>query len=97
MIRHGESTANAEKRHAGWAQIPLTEKGRTDALRAKKILSGVKLDKIFVSDLLRAKQTLEIALPGAKGIETPLLREICVGELAGLLITEAAEKYGKKI
>lgn len=94
MIRHGESTANAEKRHAGWAQIPLTEKGRSDALRAKKILSGVKLDKIFVSDLLRAKQTLEIALPGAKGIETPLLREICVGELAGLLITEAAEKYG---
>lgn len=94
MIRHGESTANAEHRHAGWAQISLTEKGRADALYAKKTLSGVKFDKIFVSDLLRAKQTLEIALPGVKSIETPLLREIGVGNLAGLTLSEAAEKYG---
>ena len=94
MVRHGESTANAEHRHAGWAQVALTEKGKSDALCAKKLLSGIKFDKVFVSDLLRAKQTLSIALPEAESIETPLLREIGVGNLARLKISEAAEKYG---
>lgn len=27
MIRHGESLANFTDTHAGWAPVPLTEKG----------------------------------------------------------------------
>lgn len=95
MIRHGESTANAEKKHAGWAQIPLTEKGREDAKLAGKLLHGIQFDRIWVSDLIRAKETLSLALPDAEATETPLLREIGVGELSGKTIAECTELYGE--
>ncbi len=95
MIRHGESTANAEHKHAGWGQIPLTEKGREDALRAGELLRGIHFDRIWVSDLIRAKETMALALPHAEATETPLLREIGVGELSGQTIQECTEKYGE--
>lgn len=94
MIRHGESTANAEHRHAGWGQVPLTEKGRADARYAKEILQSIRFDRIYVSDLIRAKETLALALPGAEGIETALLREIGVGELSGHTIADCEVRYG---
>ena len=95
MIRHGESTANDEKKHAGWGQVPLTEKGREDAKKAGALLEGIAFDRIYVSDLIRAQETMELALPGAEGIVTPLLREIGVGELSGQRITDCTEKYGE--
>jgi broad specificity phosphatase PhoE len=95
MIRHGESTANAEKRHAGWAHVPLTEKGRADAVMAGKLLRDVEFDRIYVSDLLRAKETLALALPERTGIEEPLLREIHVGSLSGKLADECIAEYGE--
>ncbi|MBO5755277.1 MAG: histidine phosphatase family protein, partial [Clostridia bacterium] len=96
MIRHGQSVANAERRHVGWGQTPLTEKGREDARLAGTLLCDVSFDRIYVSDLIRAKETLEIALPEAKGIETPLLREIGVGELSGKTVSACAEEYGER-
>lgn len=95
MIRHGQSIANATRQHAGWAQVPLTERGVEEARRAGKILAGIRFDKVYVSDLVRAKQTLEAALPGIKGTVTPLLREISVGDLAGKTAAECLEIYGE--
>ena len=95
MIRHGESTANAEGKHAGWGQIPLTDKGRDDARHAGTLLEGVTFDRVYVSDLLRARQTRELALPGAEAIETPLLREIGVGELSGHRAEDCRARYGE--
>ena len=83
MIRHGESTANAERKHAGWAQVPLTERGRADAIAAGALIEGLHFDRVYVSDLIRARETMELALPNTEAIESPLLREISVGELAG--------------
>ena len=96
MIRHGQSTANAARLHAGWAQVPLTESGFEDARRAGKLLEGIHFDEIYVSDLLRAKQTMETALPGAIGEATPLLREINVGDLAGKNAAECLSIYGEQ-
>ena len=64
MIRHGQSTANAQHLHAGWAQIPLTDQGMEQARIAGRLLAGIQFDSIYVSDLLRAQQTLTAALPG---------------------------------
>lgn len=96
MIRHGQSTANAQKLHAGWAQIPLTEQGLAQAYAAGRLLEGIQFDSIYVSDLLRAQQTLTAALPGADGISTSLLREINVGDLAGKTAGECLEIYGER-
>ncbi len=95
MIRHGQSTANAARLHAGWAQVPLTDQGFADAHRAGKLLKDIQFDKVYVSDLLRAKQTMETAMPGVEGIVTPLLREISVGDLAGKNASECLEIYGE--
>lgn len=94
MIRHGQSTANEGRLHAGWAQVPLTERGFEDARRAGSLLRGVRFDKVYVSDLIRAQQTMETALPGAVGVTTPLLREISVGDLAGKNAQECLDIYG---
>ncbi len=96
MIRHGQSTANEGRLHAGWAQIPLTDRGVEDARRAGSLLQGIRFDKIYVSDLLRAQQTLETALPGAVGVTTPLLREISVGDLVGKRADECLAIYGEQ-
>lgn len=96
MIRHGESTANPMLRHAGWAQVPLTAKGEQDAQVARETLKGIEFDAVYSSDLVRALQTKEIALPGVAFEVTPLLREINVGELAGKLPDEATAIYGEK-
>ena len=96
MIRHGQSTANAQHLHAGWAQIPLTDQGMEQARIAGRLLAGIQFDSIYVSDLLRAQQTLTAALPGADSIPTSLLREINVGDLAGKTAGECLKIYGEQ-
>lgn len=96
MIRHGQSTANAGRLHAGWAQIPLTEQGFADARFAGTQLEGLSFDKVYVSDLLRAIQTLETALPGVEGERTHLLRETHVGSLSGKDPDQCFALYGQQ-
>ena len=81
LIRHGESETNKSGCYTGWAQVSLTEKGFSDAKKVSPMLVGLNFDKIYSSDLVRARQTLETALPGAVYETTPLIREINVGEL----------------
>ena len=95
MVRHGQSTANSKRLHAGWAQVPLTERGIEEARCAGKLLAGIRFDKIYVSDLLRAQQTLEAALPNAGAVTTPLLREVNVGDLEGKSADECLKIYGE--
>ena len=83
VIRHGESESNRNRTFAGWLDAHLTEKGRADAAKAGEVLQKLSFDKIFSSDLSRARETAEIALPGCEYETSELLREICVGALAG--------------
>ncbi len=96
LVRHGESTANTRHLHAGWAQIPLTEKGRADAKRAGELLKEIKFDMVYSSDLLRARQTAEMALPSETPVLTDLIREFDVGELSGKSIEECVNLYGER-
>lgn len=95
MIRHGQSTANEQRLHAGWLQFPLTERGVEEARCAGRLLTGIRFDKIYVSDLLRAQQTLEAALPNACAVTTALLREINVGDLASKSADACLKMYGE--
>ena len=95
MIRHGQSEANFAERHSGWHPYHLTEKGRAQALELSKRLEGVTFDKIYTSDLLRAMETCELACPGAPFEATSVIREIDVGELAGLPFTHCDEMLGQ--
>lgn len=84
LIRHGQTQANVDKIYAGQSDVPLTEEGRRQAERLRPILANIHFDRVYSSDLSRAIDTQKIALPGIQGIQTPLLREISVGSIAGL-------------
>lgn len=83
IVRHGESETNLTATYTGWMDVALTEKGQEDARRAGAILKGVRFDKIFSSDLHRAMHTAELAIPGCSFETSPMLREVCLGNLEG--------------
>ncbi len=95
MIRHGQSVGNRDHRHSGWSQFPLTDQGFEDARRAGEKLKGIRFDHVYCSDLMRARQTQETALPGAEAELDPLLREMNVGSLMCRPMQECQEEYGE--
>lgn len=94
VVRHGESETNLKKCWTGWMQVSLTEKGLRDAEGIGSFMRSVSFDKVYTSDLLRAKQTALTALPGCTYEETGLLREINVGSLAGRTFEDCEREYG---
>jgi len=96
LIRHGESENNNSGCWTGWADVQLTEKGIEDAKRVRKYISDIEFDKIYSSDLIRAKKTAEIAIPGCTYEETSLIREINVGELAGKKLIDCPRIFGEE-
>lgn len=97
VIRHGQSKTNVTGCYTGHLQIPLTEKGIKDAEGVRPFLRGINFDKIYSSDLIRAKNTAETALPGCTYEETPLLREVDLGSLCGKNIMKCREELGEKL
>lgn len=94
VVRHGQSEANLAGKYSGWSHVPLTEKGIADAAHAGKIMKDIEFAKVYASDLKRAMQTGQTALPGAEIETDPLLREISTGTLTGMHHKEALERYG---
>ena len=99
LLRHGESQWNLENRFTGWVDIPLTDKGRAEARRAGELLRDLSFDRAFSSVLIRAIESLEIALAAAGQLKVPVekdpaLNERMYGDLQGLNKEETAKKFG---
>ena len=61
MIRHGESTANVQRIIShDHGSYPLTEKGRAQASLISEELMGLRLEEIYSSPILRARETADI-------------------------------------
>lgn len=97
VIRHGESETNRAKRWTGWVDAHLTDKGKEDAKKAGEYLKDISFDKIFASDLIRAVETAEIALPNCSYEKSPLLREIDLGTLANEPLSVLTDEQKKNI
>ncbi len=82
-LRHGLTPWNVERRLQGQSDVPLNEAGISDAKRVGKILQKYTFDAIYCSPLLRTRQTLEYALPGAIPILDDRLTEWCFGPFEG--------------
>ncbi|WP_289220570.1 histidine phosphatase family protein [Ileibacterium valens] len=59
MIRHGETDWNTRNQVQGASDIPLNEKGIAQAKEAGRKMKDQRIDKIFSSPLIRARQTSE--------------------------------------
>ena len=103
LLRHGESTWNKENRFTGWADVDLSDKGKTEASRAGEVLKkeGFVFDVAYTSVLKRAIRTLWIALDAMDLMWIPVinswkLNERHYGALQGLNKSETAAKYGEE-
>ncbi len=86
LLRHGQSTWNAEGRWQGQSDPPLSALGREQAEEAAGKLAGMDVSTVVTSDLDRARTTGRIladALALAPPTEDPDLREYDVGDWEG--------------
>jgi len=94
LVRHGQTDWNVEKRLMGLTDIPLNEFGITQAKSLGKEASQLKIDHIFSSDLLRAKETAEI-INKFIDVEISLderLREFNYGVIEGRILKEISSE-----
>jgi 2,3-bisphosphoglycerate-dependent phosphoglycerate mutase len=103
LIRHGESEWNKENRFTGWKDVDLSEKGRTEAHAAGKLLKqeGYSFDEAYTSVLKRAIRTLWIVLDELDLMWIPetkswMLNERHYGALQGLDKAEMAAEFGEE-
>lgn len=100
IVRHGETTWNAERRLQGHRNIPLNDLGERQAVAAGRYLAGLHAQRPFTrlvsSDLERAARTADLiaeALPGLAPARQAALRERCYGGFEGLTYEEAQAAY----
>ena len=103
LVRHGQSLWNKERRFTGWADIDLTEQGRSEAKEAGKLIKELKIEfnSYFTSKLKRATESLEIILEilnkkNAEIIKATELNERHYGGLTSLNKDETIKKYGSE-
>lgn len=97
LVRHGESTWNAQSRWQGQADPPLSPFGERQAEDATVRLAQVAaVTAVWVSDLVRARRTGELIaqrldLDAVR--EEPRLRERDVGAWSGLTRAEIEQRW----
>ncbi|MCI0748425.1 MAG: histidine phosphatase family protein [Verrucomicrobia subdivision 3 bacterium] len=61
LARHAETTWSLTGQHTGLTDLPLTERGESNARRLGDRLSGLTIARVFTSSLRRARRTCELA------------------------------------
>lgn len=101
IVRHGESEWNNENKFTGWENPSLSLNGIVEAECVGKLLSEIKFDSVWTSDLVRTIETANIILNYNKsknffiGYE-PALKERDYGGLTGKNKKELEEQYGRE-
>jgi 2,3-bisphosphoglycerate-dependent phosphoglycerate mutase len=102
LLRHGESTWNRENRFTGWTDVDLSERGRSEARQAGRLLKEGEFtfDVAYTSVLKRAILTLGIALDEMDRLWIPVIKhwrlnERHYGALQGLNKAETAARHGE--
>jgi broad specificity phosphatase PhoE len=61
LARHGETQWSRTGQHTGRTDLPLTDAGVAAARALGARLEGIQVSRVFVSPLMRARQTCELA------------------------------------
>ena len=95
FVRHGQSTANAEKRWQGQLDYELSEEGRkqSELLRDRFLSEAFLPNFVYSSPLIRALETAEIALPDTNLIQIDDLKEGGAGIFEGKNMDEIHAEY----
>ena len=95
LVRHGETSWNAEGRLQGSEDICLSEKGRRQARLIGDRLANTSIDAAYSSDQSRARETAQHILEGRDVALNPIpeLRERSHGVFEGLTVRERKDRY----
>jgi 2,3-bisphosphoglycerate-dependent phosphoglycerate mutase len=103
LLRHGESDWNAKNLFTGWVDVPLTEKGRAEAVRGGELMaqSGVLPEVVHTSVLRRAIATAQLTLDACERHWIPVkrswrLNERHYGALQGKDKKATMEEFGEE-
>jgi len=101
LLRHGESVWNLENIFTGWTDVPLSDRGREEAIASGSMMRGesVRFEVVHTSLLSRAIMTADLALDEMGLGWVPVARhwrlnERHYGALQGLDKKATAQKYG---
>jgi probable phosphoglycerate mutase len=95
LVRHGETEWSRDKRHTGHTDVPLTGKGREQALLAGRQIAGRNWALVLTSPLSRAHETARLAGLDAVAECDPDLKEWDYGADEGRTTEEIrAERPG---
>ena len=103
LLRHGQSTWNAENLFTGWVDVPLSETGEQEARRGGELLrrEAVLPDVVHTSVLRRAISTANLALDACDRHWIPVrrdwrLNERHYGALQGKNKKQTLEQFGEE-
>lgn len=61
LLRHGQSLWNAKNIFTGYVDVSLSVKGIEEALQAGEVMKDFVFDRVYVSKLMRAQMTAQLA------------------------------------
>ncbi|GAB6100512.1 alpha-ribazole phosphatase [Halanaerocella petrolearia] len=95
LVRHGETSWNQAGKFQGSKDIPLNDKGITQARKLAERLERTEIDAIYASDLSRASKTAEIIAQdhNLSVEERSALQEIDFGQWEGLTFNDLERDY----
>ncbi len=103
LLRHGESEWNAKNLFTGWVDVPLSDKGRVEAVRGGSLIADADVlpDVLHTSVLRRAIQTAQLSLDAIDRHWLPVrrswrLNERHYGALQGKDKKATLEQYGEE-
>lgn len=83
LVRHGETEWSRTGRHTGRTDVPLTERGREDAVLVGARIAGHVFERVLTSPLSRASETCRLAGYAHRAEVRDELREWDYGDYEG--------------
>ncbi len=78
LIRHGETVWSEERRYQGVSDVPLSSSGKS-----KLKIAEFRPARVFVTEMVRTRETAEILFPGARQVVISGLCEMNFGIFEG--------------
>jgi alpha-ribazole phosphatase len=79
LLRHGKTEGNLHRQYVGVTDQPLCQQGRQEILGFKRASKYPNVDHVFISPLLRCRQTMEMIFENIPFTVVPEFRECNFG------------------
>jgi len=101
LQRHLKSQWNLENKFTGWTDVPLSQEGIDGAPKAAAELTGLEIDEVFTSPLIRNRETTSLILENLGKENLPIvvnkaLDERNYGDLQGMNKDDAKKEFGEE-